>query len=205
MQALDAAAQQKLYRDDHEKLIIMLAVICHDLGKATMTTSDARALGHEDVSVSLAKSLLCRLTDQPDLYKIVGKLVRYHMLPGQFIAENASLKAYKRLAIKLASETTLYQLLLVCLADQQGRNGSSSEPLPCDQKFYEAFSHRATQARVIHNPEPPVLQGRDFLDVLKPGPEMGKALALAYQLQIEEDITDPQELKRLALEALAQK
>lgn len=205
MQALDAAAQQKMYRDEHEKLTIMLAVLCHDLGKATMTTSDARAHGHEEASVSLAKCLLCRLTDQPDLYKTIGKLVRYHMLPGQFIIENASLKAYKRLAIKLVPETTLYQLLLVCLADQQGRNGSGSEPLPFDQKFYEAFFHRATQASVIHNPEPPVLQGRDFLDILKPGPEMSKALALAYQLQIEEDITDPFDLKQRVLEALAQK
>ena len=205
MQSLDAAAQQKLYRDDHEKMIIMLAVLCHDLGKATTTTSDARALGHEDASVDLGKKLLCRLTDQQDVCKTVGKLVRYHMLPGQFIAENASLKAYKRLAIKLAPETSLYQLMLVCLADRQGRNGSSSKPLPCDQSFYDAFFHQASQASVIHNAEPPVLQGRDLLDVFTPGPQMGKALALAYQLQIEEEITDSQELKRRVLEMLIQK
>lgn len=205
MQALDAAAQQKLYRDDHEKMIIMLAVLCHDLGKATTTTSDARALGHEDASVVIAKSLLCRLTDQQDLCKTVGKLVKYHMLPGQFIADNAGLKAYKRLAIKLAPETNLYQLLLVCLADKQGKNGSSFKPLPYDQSFYDAFFHRASQASVIHNAEPPVLQGRDLLDVFAPGPQMGKALALAYQLQIEKEITDPLELKRRVLLALTRK
>jgi len=205
MQALDAAAQQLLYCDDHEKMIIMLAVLCHDLGKAITTTSDARALGHEDASVDLGKKLLCRLTDQQDVCKAVGKLVRYHMLPCQFIADNAGLKAYKRLAIKLAPETSLYQLLLVSLADRQGRNGSSTKPLPCDQSFYNVFLHRASQASVIHNAEPPVLQGRDLLDVFTPGPQMGKALALAYQLQIEEEITDPLELKQRVLEELARK
>ncbi len=203
MQALDASAQQLLYRNDHEKMIVMLAVLCHDLGKATTTTEDCRALGHAEASVLLAKKLLQRITHQTEIFNVVQKLVKYHAIPGQFVTENVSLKAYKRMAIKLAPETNLYQLFLVCLADQQGRNGSGSKPLPYDQVFYETFFHRATQASVIHNAEPPVLQGRDFLDVLAPGPQIGKALALAYQLQIEEEIADSLELKRRVLKVLA--
>jgi hypothetical protein len=56
----------------------------------------------------------------------------------------------------------------------------------------------AQQAQVIVAPEEPVVHGRDLLDKIAPGPEMGRLLKRAYHIQIEQGITDKQELlKRL--------
>ena len=58
---------------------------------------------------------------------------------------------------------------------------------------------KAKQARVLHEVEQPVLLGRDLLDSVEPGPEMGKLLKKAYELQIEEGIKDKHELKKRIL------
>lgn len=49
--------------------------------------------------------------------------------------------------------------------------------------------------------EKPILQGRDLLPEMTPGPRMGKLLKEAYQLQLDEGITDKEELKRRVLKS----
>ena len=48
----------------------------------------------------------------------------------------------------------------------------------------------------MHRPEEAVLQGRDILHLNLSGPEMGRLLKKAYELQIEEGIVDKDELIR---------
>jgi hypothetical protein len=73
------------------------------------------------------------------------------------------------------------------------------EPLNIAIPELVTFIERADQAHVHYKPEEPVLKGRDLLDVIKPGKEMGRLLDRAYEIQIEEGITDRDELKKRVL------
>ncbi|NBV28921.1 HD domain-containing protein, partial [bacterium] len=99
MQAIDLAARQN-YVNDQEKLLIMLAALCHDLGKSVTTKKidrQWRSFGHAKAGVVLAQKLLGRITSNQNLIKQVSVLVQYHMEPLGFINNNAGLFAYKKL------------------------------------------------------------------------------------------------------------
>lgn len=202
MQSLDAAAALN-YEDNREKLIVMLAVLCHDLGKVSTTEKVAgvwKSIGHSQEGVPLTKDLLRRITRKQDVIYAVAKLVRYHMAPVQFPNAGAGPAAYKRLARKLAPNATMTMLAKVSLADRRGRNPIKGKPLTKKVSTIEKFLEQAQKANVQYEPEPHVLQGRDLLDFVEPGPQMGELLKKAYELQIQEGITNKEELKRRALE-----
>ena len=129
------------------------------------------------------------------------KLVRYHMHPLQFIQGKATSSAYKRLANKLAPEATLEMLTKLALADKRGRNPDGHKPLIAKAPDVDVFLERAEQARVKFQKEPALLTGKDFLDEIAPGPELGRVVKKAYELQLE-GVIDTKELKRLALQAI---
>lgn len=201
MQAIDAGAQLS-YENTEQKLIALYGLMCHDLGKVTTTKvidGRLRSWGHEEAGVPLATSLLKRITRRVDLIHAVQKLVRHHMAPGQFPANGAKLPAYKRLALKLAPEVNMELLAKISLADKRGRNPASHQPLTLNVPEIEQFLHKAQEAHVMHKPEDPVLLGRDLADVIEPGPKMGALLKKAYEIQIDEGITDKQELLKRIL------
>ncbi len=201
MQTIDAAARFK-YDDLEKKLVLLYAALCHDLGKATTTEKTEgvwRSIGHERESAKLVPPFLHRITKKKDLIDDVKKLVKYHMVPAQLVESDASLSSYKRLANKLAQRVTLQMLADLCLADKQGRNPQSNEPFLDNFEEVEQFLAQVDEAQVREQIEPPVLLGRDLLDVVKSGPEMGKLLKRAYEIQLEEGITDKAVLKERVL------
>jgi tRNA nucleotidyltransferase (CCA-adding enzyme) len=203
MQALDAAAIiAKTYDDRHQKLILLYTALVHDLGKAVTTEKTPNGIisyNHEVAGVDLARNMLKRITENHDLISAILKLVRHHMTPVIFVKEGAKAPAYKRLANKLDPETTIARLADLAYADIRGRNPESMEPLNIAIPELVTFIERADQAHVHYKPEEPVLKGRDLLDVIKPGKEMGRLLDRAYEIQIEEGITDRDELKKRVL------
>jgi len=202
MQSIDAAAALD-YENDAQKLIVMCAVLCHDLGKVTTTEKIGgiwKSLGHAQEGVPLTKNLLRRITKSPDFIDAVSKLVRHHMAPVQLVNAKATLSAYKRLAKKLAPHATLSMLAKVALADKRGRNPRKGKPLIKTFSVIDKFLDYAQKANVLREPEQPVLQGRDLLDVMEPGPKMGELLKKAYERQIQEGIIDKEELRRFVLD-----
>lgn len=186
-----------------KKFLIMLAVLCHDFGKALTTDSEGKSKGHDVAGVPLAKSFLKRFTWDSMLIRSVCKLVRYHRMPLVLVEQESSLKAYKRLALKLAPEVSLKDLSMVAWADVRGRNAKSSDPLTSgfaeNDKILKLFWDNVEAAKVETGPEKPVLLGRHIIDIVEPGPEMGKLLKKAYDIQIEEGIKDVDELKKRVL------
>lgn len=202
MQSLDAAAALE-YETDWEKLVVIYAAMCHDIGKTETTkTIDGiiRSLGHEDAGYRLSQCMLERITHNKELVDAVPKLVKYHMQPSQFISANATSAAYKRLANKLAPYATLFMLAKLKIADRRGRNPKNSEPLAHDDEDIAKFIQKSRELNVLDQVEAPVLQGRDLLDVIEPGPYMGNILKRAYDIQLEEGIKDKEELKKRVLE-----
>jgi tRNA nucleotidyltransferase (CCA-adding enzyme) len=201
MQALDAGVPLS-YDDQNQKLIALYALMCHDLGKVTTTkfiNGRLRSHGHEEAGVPLARSLLKRITRRVDLIRAVEKLVRHHMAPGQFPKNNAKLPAYKRLANKLAPDVNMELLAKISLADKRGRNPDSIKPLTKDIPEVDQFLQMAAKANVVYKPEEPILLGRDLEGKVEPGPRMGKLLKEAYEIQIDQGITDKAELLKRIL------
>ena len=199
MQALDAAAviAQK-YDNEWDKLVLLYAALCHDLGKVTTTrlvNGVIKSIGHEKDSRVFARSMMKRITHNADLMSAVSCLVLYHMMPLQFTSSKAKLPAYKKLANKLAHNVTMLQLIDLCIADKRGRNGQSHEPLTCDFPDVEIFKDNVQRAGVGTSAVQPILTGADLLGLVPPGPEMGRLLTLAYEKQIEQGIADKQLLK----------
>lgn len=200
MQAIDAAAVFDEYESQEERFVIMLSVLCHDFGKPETTDKNLSAKGHEQVGAKIAKKFLKKITDNKHLIDTVVKLVLYHIRPMVFVTDKSKLKAYKRLAQKLAPQTNMRQLALVSLFDNRGRNKKRGEPLKDVFKDeFNNFLKMAKDAQIDKGPEKPILTGKDILDLVKPGPEMGRILKLAYRIQIEENIKDKDELKKRVL------
>jgi len=202
MQTIDAAARLSI-KDEEEKFMIMLGALCHDFGKAVCIGESGHARRHDVVGVPLTKTFLRRFTRNTFLIKAVCKLVRYHRMPLTLVEQKSSLKAYKRLATKLAPEVTAQQVYLIAWADIRGRNNKGHEPLEKgflrEDEEIEKFLKRIHEAAVEKGPEPPVLFGRHLLGIIEPGPKMGELLKKAYNIQIDEGIKDVEELKKRVL------
>lgn len=211
MQALDAAASLDLYEAsekmsaDDEKFLLMLTMLVHDVGKPLSTDKNLHSAGHDEAGVPLAERLLRRITDNQFLINAVKKLVRYHCMPVHLTNDGVGCKAYKRLACKLAPEVTLRHIGLVGMADILGRNARGPYPLVKPEledhiRRILLFRERARAAQVINGPEQPILLGRHLLDVVAPGSELGVLLSRAYDLQIDEGITDWKILRQMVLD-----
>ncbi len=201
MQALDAAAALK-YDSDQEKLVILYAALCHDLGKVTtsqVVDGVIKSYGHAAEGARIAERMLKRFTRNKDLIDAVCTLVEHHMQPLQLVAGGAKPAAYKRLARALAPHATIAMLGKLALADSRGRNATGHEPLATPDDDVTAFLQAAEKAAVVHQIEQSVLHGRDLMGQVEPGPKMGELLKAAYEIQIEEGITDKDELLRRVL------
>jgi len=202
MQCVDATADME-YDSDEQKLLAVYAALCHDLGKVKTTEFIGgrwKSLGHSKEGQKIAKNLLKRITKKKDLIEGVSLIVRYHMSPVQLVASGAKPSAYKRLAKKLAPYATLELLAKVAWADKQARNPLKGAPLKKKVPAIDKFLEKARMAKVEKIPEPPVLLGRDIMDIVEPGPQMGVFLKKAYEIQIEHNIDDKETLKKMVLE-----
>lgn len=198
MQSLDAAAIiGKTYESEFKRLVLLYAALCHDLGKVTTTrevNGVIKSIGHEVDSKKLALIMMRRITHNSDVINAVGSLVLHHMAPLQFVTNKAKLPAYKRLANKLSRLVSMRFLADLCLADKRGRNGAGKYPLSGDNADVDAFLASAQRAGVLDEPEGPVLTGADLLGIVTPGPQMGRLLERAYEIQINDSIVDKQVL-----------
>lgn len=200
-QSIDAAALLH-YESEEKKIVIMYAILCHDLGKVVTTKlRDGRltAYDHPNHGIAFTKKLLKRVTHNKKFIIGVCKLVETHLYPVSFIQGHARLNAYKRLALKLAPEVTMAMLAQVSLADKRGRNEKRTKPLTSAQPDVEAFLKNAQAAGVLTMVEKPLLTGKDLMPEIQPGPCMGVLVKQAYALQLQEGINDKETLKKILL------
>jgi tRNA nucleotidyltransferase (CCA-adding enzyme) len=206
MQALDAAAivVQK-YDNEFDKLVMLYAALCHDLGKVTtsrMIDGVIKSYGHEKDSKKFARTMLKRITHNGDLIDAVSSLVLYHMMPLQFTKNKAKTAAYQRLANKLSLHVNMDMLIDLCISDKRGRNGESHQPLTTDFPDVKEFKEKTEQASVLYHGVEPLLKGSDVIDIVPAGPAMGKLLHDAYELQIAKGIKDKASLKEYLIKKI---
>ncbi|SFV53949.1 tRNA nucleotidyltransferase [hydrothermal vent metagenome] len=171
---------------ENEKLNLkyILAVLCHDLGKATHTTIEEdgriRAIGHEKAGVKPTKDFLYRLTNEHDFIASILPLVEYHLKPTHFYAGNSGDKAIRRLATKVNIE----ELVVVAKADFLGR--TTKESLAGIYHAGEWMLERAKNLKVSNRPLKKLLQGRDLIALgLEPSSKFKEILEVIYNLQLD--------------------
>lgn len=184
--ALEAAAG---IRDSMEDVYVeMLAVLCHDLGKATTTRFERgrwRSAAHDVEGEALTRSLLARMSRRADLADAVVPLVREHLRPAQlyFVRHEIKDSTLRRLAARV----DLQALVRIAWADSAGR----SMPLASDWDPGQWLLERAATLGVADARPQNFLRGRDVLALGWPaGPEVGQVLAAAFELQLDGELGD---------------
>ncbi|HYV86476.1 MAG TPA: hypothetical protein VFB49_11235 [Patescibacteria group bacterium] len=171
-------------------LVVMLATLCHDLGKpATTARVDGRirSYEHEEAGVRPTLALLDRLKvrtlDGYDVRTQVVALVNEHLAPSHLFKnrDNVGDGAFRRLARRLEPEL-LYR---VSRADCLGRTGDFKTDAQ------EWFIERVRSLGVEQKPPAPILMGRHLLEMgLPPGPEVGRVTKAVYEMQLDGRVTD---------------
>ena len=188
--AMDAFAAERL-DEPWEDLVVGVAVLCHDLGKASHTTRGkdgrVRCLGHEEASVTLTGSFLERLGAPRRLFAEVLPLVREHGHPSQLYEARASAAAVRRLADRVGR---IDRLVRVARADNFGR-----PPLPAaDYPAGDWLLARAAQLAVVAERPQPLVQGRHLVALgAASGPRIGEILAACYEAQLAGEISTEEE------------
>jgi tRNA nucleotidyltransferase (CCA-adding enzyme) len=206
--AMDQAAPLIAGLDTPRALAVMLATLCHDVGKPPTTRFEEgriRSRGHEEAGLEPTTRLLDRWRVHTvggyDVRAQVLALVGNHLKPGQLYEgrERVSDGAIRRLARKCEPDL-LYR---VARADCLGRTGDFP-PVAM-----EWFLEKVRQLDVVHHPPPPLLLGRDLLALgLRPGPEVGRILREVYERQLDGAVTTPEQAReeaRRLLDSVTQK
>ena len=180
--------------DRPRQMAVMLAAVCHDLGKPATTEfidGRIRSRGHEEAGVPPTRAVLDRL-DVRTLagYDVRGQvlgLVAHHLKPGTWRQSRDPVGdgAFRRLARKVELEL----LARLSAADCLGRTGDFDCAATLDW-----FLDRARALGVEHEAPAPLLLGRHLLKLgLAPGPEIGRILKAVYERQLDGEVASPEE------------
>ena len=190
LMVIDRARERNGDLDRPRLATVMLAAVCHDLGKPATTAfidGRIRSLAHEEAGVEPATRLLDRLNvhslDNFDVRTQVLAITAHHLKPGAFYKVRDTLTdgTLRRLAQKVDMEL----LARVAKADCLGRTGAF------DCSAMDWFLERARALGVEHTPPPPILMGRHLLTLgVQPGPRMGEILKAVYELQLDGVVVD---------------
>ncbi|MDR2983034.1 MAG: HD domain-containing protein, partial [Puniceicoccales bacterium] len=182
LHCLDAFAERRI-GDVWEDLVVGLAVLCHDFGKAVTTKIEAdgrwHSYGHEGAGESIARTFLERMTRHRDLIESVLPLVVCHMRPLDMWRAQAGDAAVRRLAKRVGR---IDRLVRVDDADRRGR-----PPLePGDSPQGEWLLRRAAELALKDSAPKPILQGRHLIELgFTPGPGFKSVLDEAFEAQLD--------------------
>ncbi len=200
--AVDEAARTRDDLDRPRALAVMLATLCHDLGKPGTTRPDRgriRSLGHEEAGIAPTASLLERWNVHSllgfGLREQVLGLVAQHLKPGLLYADRDRVTdgAIRRLARK-CEPGLLYR---VAKADCLGREGDFTPAA------MEWFLERVRALEVSQRAPKPLLRGRDILALgVDAGPEVGRVLRAVYERQLDGAVTTFEEAREEARKIL---
>lgn len=186
-----------------QQVTVMLAAVCHDLGKPPTTAyvdGRIRSMDHEQAGVDPAAKVLDRLNIQTidgfDVRHHVLGITAHHLKPLSFYKSITPVGdgAFRRLAQKVDLEL----LARVAKSDCLGRTGNF------DCSGIDWFAERARELGVEHRPPDPIVKGRHLIDLgVSPGPRMGEILREVYERQLDGRVTTPEEGIEAAREVIA--
>ena len=180
--------------DEYRKLYLFYAILCHDFGKPFCTkeiNGKITSHKHESLGIEPTISFLSKLTNEKKFIEIVSSLVKNHLIPFQLYLAESSLKAIKRLSLKVNIE----DLCLVCLADCLGRTIPDKEKCP---KATFWVLNKAKELDIHNEPIKAIVQGRDLIELgFKPSDKFKEILEFAFDLQIDENMKKDEIIKKI--------
>ncbi len=199
---VDEAAALRQGEEDHD-LVLLLAALCHDLGKpATTIEVDGRIRSpeHEDVGVGITRTFLERLRASGELSSKVEALVRDHLAPAQFVKGGATARGYRRLARRLDEAGVSAEMLYrVAMADHLGR--TTPDALARDFHYGDEFLQTMRELHVAEEGPKDIVLGRHLIARgYAPGPWFGEALKACRDVQDETGQDDADQILDRVLE-----
>lgn len=177
---VDAAAAQS-YHSDHEKLVVIWAVVASHLEHLVIPQ-----LGYvTSQDKQQVMQLIKRITQHDEFLQQIADVVMYGMMN----LSQASHAQIRWLACWLSQHK-----ISICLLTQ-------FQAVRCCPQQAEQLFQQALALQVADNAQPAILSGKDFLDVAS-GVQVGQLVKQAYQIQMDEAVLDPIELKRRAISSL---
>lgn len=182
MMVIDKAA--KLREKSNYPIALMLAAVCHDLGKITTTRhlhGRIVSYNHEN-ELHLTKKFLKNITNNNDLTHEVMILVKNHMRPNVLAKNKSSDKAIRKLIVDTSSKIiNIQDELLLSIADRTGRASDDLEEYDIDGWWKDKLSSVNENKTTIV----PLVTGKDLMEIgYVQGEELGKTLKYAFDLQI---------------------
>ena len=166
--------------DDEQRVIVMLAALCHDLGKPTTTfVNDAGRTvspGHAEAGDAPTREFLA-LINAPERYVApVTALVREHMAG---VSGQPSPRMVRRLAQRLAPAT------IDLWGRITGADGGGRPPLPAVNSGAACVALAQSLGVVMGKPVA-LIRGEDVMRLGVPqGPQIGVWLQRAYDAQLD--------------------
>ena len=185
-----------------ENLALMIAALCHDLGKAFTTSHEGgrwRSPAHDVKGDRPTRAFLDRITRETDLIEAVVTLVREHLKPAMLYNSRDVIKpgAIRRLALRADIE----KLVRLARADHLGR--TTEESLAGLFPAGEWLLEESAKLSVLTEKPRPYLTGKYLLSLgAKPGPELGKIIQESFELQLEGDLASIEAAEEWAREKL---
>ena len=178
-----------------EVLILRLAALFHDLGKADTRTEDVRGThfyGHPKPSADKALSILKRLRFSNAVAEAVSDLCLNHLRPLALLHNASRLTALRRLVHSMGDRLSL--LLALAYADKAAARGDGRERTLAELAALsrEVMALARTEGSQLTRLPKLVdgLRAMEILGLVKPGPELGQALDALMELQVEGKITE---------------
>lgn len=190
--AAEIAKREALSED--ERVVLLLAALCHDLGKPSTTQmldGQWRAPGHDKAGVEPTVRFLQSIGTQESIIEQVVPLVAEHM---SHLNETTA-RSIRRLANRVYP-SNLRMLSLVMEADASGR-----PPLPKGMpEEAKRMLAMAEMVSVTHNKPAPILGGKDLMMLAKAGkipelfgrggPHFSTILNKAFEAQMDGEFLD---------------
>lgn len=205
MMCVDVAARvirrERLYEED--AWTVMLAVLCHDLGKPATTCFEEgriRSRGHEEAGREPTSSFLRSIAVDHDTIKKVVNLVAHHLTPSMFYHLEVKGQPVKDGALRALARrlhpATIEDLALVSECDYCGM-GPFPDPNDQTKKTFRTYDPYGAwllgRARVINAADrkpADVVRGQELLELgFMPGPDLGEIIKLANKLRDDHGAT----------------
>ncbi len=190
-----------------ERLLLLLAAFCHDLGKPKTTRvveGRVRAFEHSRAGLECTQDVL-RFFGFEACGDMIRPLVEHHLEPFMLYYQTQTESppgdgAIRALARRM-HPATIEQLLRVAEADMRGR-GPVSEQEKQKLDAIEWVRQRAHELHVRDQKPADVIRGNDLLAFgMKPGPHFGVIVRAANMLHDEDHLEKPELLARIRRQA----
>lgn len=175
--AAKIAKREQLSSED--TLVLLLAALLHDTGKAITTDEDTKAPKHSLESERLARSFLESIRAPHDVIDKVCSLVVEHMsIP---TTEAGVMRLSNRL------KTSVKMLSLLMKADTLGRKSTIIGALKSLDRINKMVMIADSLSVAEEKPQP-ILMGRHLINLgMKPGKEFGVILSAAFDAQMNQE------------------